>query len=291
MTLIIVTIPSFIQHIITFAPNGMLQLSATAASPDDDDGQKQQPQFDTFFMHHDVDAAWVRRVIDRLHASTDSVAATAASLMTAASTAAAAATGGGSGLRCGTPPGGASSSLLLLHSAGLLNAAKTVVVLTPEFVRDVWLPLVDARLVTAGDIEKRRRDLVVVVLRPCHVPRQLVDVAVIDVIAVGAGSDVTATAAAGAMTADWWPQLVALLAAGDVGSAAGGGSTTGSYLFLRYFSFTCLYPGCPSACRSVHLSVYLQGVRLFIALFICLSIMSKHLRFHTKYLSACRSIC
>lgn len=158
-----------------------------------------EPPFDAFFVHHSSQREWVFGVMERLESSPsaglrclsvdqddDPSAGLSAAVEEGAAGAAVAAGIGGSTL------------FNRIHD-GARRSRRTLVVLSPEFLSDVWISVSDmTELTSAEEVafqwRRRRSNITVLMVRRCDVPSALFDADYIDVEAD-----------------DWWTKLVAQL--------------------------------------------------------------------------------
>jgi len=79
---------------------------------------------------------------------------------------------------------------------GIRTSLKTVLVLSPDFLNDIWNNVSDIKILAGPNYQLIERDLVAVMLQRCDVPGMLFDVAYVD-----------------ALNSDWWPGMIGLLTA------------------------------------------------------------------------------
>ncbi len=127
-------------------------------------------QFHAFFLYHHNDRDWVLNVMERLESPM-------------------------LGFRCCCHERDfdfRASYRQTVHY-GLKHAAKTVIVLSPDFVTNTWCQS-DCQLLSEMDILLVQKDLITVLLQECDAPESLNDVRCID-----------------AAQEDWWGRLLAHL--------------------------------------------------------------------------------
>lgn len=130
---------------------------------------------DAFFVHHHNERDWVFGVMERLESAY-------------------------AGLRCLSIEqedlvlglrGDKNTTLYNKIYEGVRRSRRTVVVLSPDFLSDVWMNVSDMKLLTT---ESTQRNLAVLMLTKCDIPNALFDVTYID-----------------AQDDEWWQKLISYL--------------------------------------------------------------------------------